>query len=223
MRRRAATFVRSGHGNGAGMPHVELGKLRELPVGVPAPARPEPARDDAGRLLPGPGTADLARRGGLAAAEARQLAQLLGLWTPPEGHAYAPYARLARDWRDAHITELAATVAGGEVGPGPASIVATAALQMAASRWLSDRGAQSGDSKMLLEGSRLGDSSRQNLLAAHSLAALEAEARLDARRAARGGGPLVLPAVERAAARIRAEEAARAAVDVTTTEETSDG
>jgi len=75
------------------------------------------------------------------------------------------------------MRELAATVGGGRIGPGPASVISTAALQMAASRWLSDRGAETGDAKLLLEAAKLGDSSRQNLLAAHELAAREASSR----------------------------------------------
>jgi hypothetical protein len=152
-------------------------RVDELPDGVPAPARPVPLRDEAGRLLPGAGTTELARAGGLAAAEARQLGQLLGLWTPPEGHSYAPYARLAREWRDDHMTQLAATVGGGHIGPGPASVVSSAAMQMAASRWLYDFGAERGDAKALIDASRLADSSRANLLSAHELAAKEAQAR----------------------------------------------
>jgi len=166
--------LRSGHGNGAGVPRIEVLPPDELPAGVPAPARRAAERDASGRLLPGPGTSDLARAGARAAHEAKQLAQLLGLWTPPEGHAYAPYARLAREWRDGHMAALAASVAGGEVGPGPASIVSTAAIQLGASRWLSDRGAETGDARMLLDASRLGDASRQNILGAHELAAREA-------------------------------------------------
>lgn len=169
--------LRKGHGNGAGVPRVEVLPVDELPVGLPAPAGPAPNRDEAGRLLPGPGTADLARRAAQARWEAAQLGQLLGLWTPPEGHPYAPYARLAREWRDGHMAQLAATVGGGHVGPGPASIVSTAALQMAASRWMSDLGAQSSNPKLLLDASKLADSSRQSLLAAHELAAKEAQAR----------------------------------------------
>lgn len=175
--RRSRSFVRTGHGNGAGVPRIEVPPADELPVGVPAPARPPVPRDEAGRLRPGPGTAELAAEGGRARAASLQLARLLGLATLPEDHAHAPYARLAREWRDEHIRTLAATVGGGEVGPGPASIVSTAALQMAASRFLFDRGAETGSARTLLEASRLADSSRQSLLAAHSLAALEAEAR----------------------------------------------
>lgn len=159
--------------------HVEVERADALPDGVPAPSRQAPARDVSGRLRPSPGTTALAAIGGRAAAEARQLGQLLGLWSPPEGHTYAPYARLAREWRDDHMTTLAATVGGGEVGPGPASVVSTAALQMAASRWLFDRGAELGDARMLTDASRLADSSRQSLLAAHELAAREATARRD--------------------------------------------
>jgi hypothetical protein len=113
----------------------------------------------------------------LAAHQSRQLAALLGLWVPGDEHAYAPYTRLAREWRDEHMATLAATVGGGAVGPGPASIVSTAALQMAASRWLFDRGAEAGSARMLADASRLGDSSRQSLLAAHELCAREAKAR----------------------------------------------
>jgi hypothetical protein len=169
--------LRAGHGKGRGRPHVEVLPADELPAGVRGPARPVAPRDGAGRLLPGVGTSELAREGGRAKAEARQLGQLLGLADVEDGHPWAPYARLAREWRDHHMGTLAATVGGGEVGPGPASIISSAALQLAASRWLSDQGAREADAKALLDASRLADASRQNLLAAHELAAKEAQAR----------------------------------------------
>lgn len=168
--------LRTGRGRAPG-PRIEVLPADELPAGVAAPSRPEPVRDAAGKFLPSDGTRALARKGGQAAAESRQLAQLLGLWTPPDDHAFAPYARLAREWRDAHMTQLSATVGGGEVGPGPASIVSTAATQLGASRYLGDEGARTGNAKMLLDASRLGDASRQNLLAAHELVAKEAASR----------------------------------------------
>jgi hypothetical protein len=151
-------------------------RVDELPAGVPAPARQAAERDAAGRLLPGPGTSELARSAAKAAHESRQLGQLLGLWEAPEGHAYAPYARLAREWRDAHMTQLAAAVGGGRIGPGPASVVSSAAMQLAASRLLYDVGADLGDAKLLWDASKLADASRANLLSAHELAAKEAEA-----------------------------------------------
>jgi hypothetical protein len=115
--------------------------------------------------------------GGLAKAESRQMRQLMGLRELPDDHPYQPYMRMAREWRDAHVSELARTVGGGVCGPGPMSIVSTAALQLGASRYLGDRGAEQGDAKTLLEASRLADASRQNLLAAHELCAREATAR----------------------------------------------
>ncbi len=169
--------VRTGHGTGRGVPRVEVLPADELPAGLPAPPRLAPERDAAGKLMPGPGTTELAREAARAKHEAQQLRRLLGLWEPEEGHEYQPYHRLAREWRDAHIANLVATVGGGEIGPGPASIVSTAAIQLGASRYLSDLGAKTGDAKMLLDASRLADSSRQSLLAAHELAAKEALAR----------------------------------------------
>jgi hypothetical protein len=163
-----------------GKPRPLVPRIDELPVGCPAPPRPAAERDADGKLLPGPGTSALARSAALAKHEAREIERLLGLWVAPEDHAFAPYARLAREWRDQHTAQLAATVGGGRVGAGPASVVASAALQLAASRWLFDRGAQAGDAKALLEASRLADASRANVLSAHELAAKEAEAHHDA-------------------------------------------
>lgn len=169
--------LRSGHGRGAGVPRVEVLPVDELPAGIPAPTSPPAKRDTTGKLLPGPGTRELARKAARAKHEALSIGRLAGLWQAPDGHAFQPYQRLAAEWRTRHLSELAATVGGGKVGPGPASIVATASLQLAASRWLHDLGAKSGDAKSLLDASRLADASRQNLLAAHELCAKEAQAR----------------------------------------------
>lgn len=169
--------LRSGHGTGKGVPRIEVLPCDELPVGMPAPASRAADRDASGKLIPGPGTSEQARRAALAKHEAASLARLTGLWEAPDGHPFQPYQRLIAKWRDAHMSQLAATVGGGEVGPGPASIVSTAALQLGASRFLHDLGTESGDAKMLLDGSRLADASRQNLLAAHELCAKEAASR----------------------------------------------
>lgn len=174
--------LRKGHGTGAGMPRIEVMPADELPVGVPAPARPAATRDPSGRFVPSDGTTALAREGAKARAESAQLSKLLGLSELPEGHPSAPYACLAREWRDDHMAQLAAHVGGGEIGPGPASIISSAALQLGASRLLFDRGNEAGDAKLLIEASKLADASRQNLLAAHELAAKEARARPKANR-----------------------------------------
>lgn len=169
--------LRSGHGSGAGVPRIEVLPVDELPAGMPAPARPAADRDNAGKFVEGPGTAALARGGAKARHESRQLRRLLGLWTPDDGHEYADYHRLASEWRDAHLAQLSATVGGGQVGPGPASLVSSAAIQLGASRYLADLGAREGNPKLLLAASQLSNDSRQNLLAAHELAAKEAKAR----------------------------------------------
>jgi hypothetical protein len=173
-------FLRSAHGaarDGGRTVVVESPPPDELGAGVVAPPRPPVLRDAQGRLLPCPGLSELGRAGARALHESRQLSRLLGLWQPPESDAYHPYHRMAREWRDEHTATLAATVGGGTVGPGPASIVASAALQLAASRYLFDLGAQKGDARILASAARLADQSRQSLLSAHALCALEAKAK----------------------------------------------
>src|SRR5579872_5723009 len=98
--------LRAGHGKGAGTPRIEVLPPDELPAGMPGPARPEAVRDASGKFVPGAGTSELARQGAKAAHESRQLAALLGLWEPPPDHPFAPYARLAREWRDNHMAQL---------------------------------------------------------------------------------------------------------------------
>lgn len=148
-----------------------------MPAGVPAPARPAAPRDEAGRFRQGPGTSAIARKGAQARHEARELDKLLGLVPLDETHPRAPYRRMARQWRDGHMARLADTVGAGEVGPGPASVVASAALQLSASRWLYDLALETGDADLALKASRLANDSRNSLLAAQELTAAEAKAR----------------------------------------------
>lgn len=162
---------------------IEVLPADELPDGLPAPAGPPGNRDELGRFSQGAAASEAGRRGAIAKQESQSLKRLMGLKEPPEDHWYRPYYKLSREWRDGHIAELAATVGGGRVGPGPASIVSTAALQLAAARHIFDTAmtapglteAQRAD--LILKASRLGDSSRQNILAAHELTVREAEAR----------------------------------------------
>ena len=158
-----------------GQPRPQPPRPDELPGGVAVPTR-QPERRPDGTLTPA-GARLLGKRGGEAAAVTKRLAKLLCLIDLSDDHHFAKYSRLAREWRDDHASELAATIGGGVVGPGPAAVIASAALQMAASRYLFDRGAETGDAKLLLDASKLADSSRQNILAAHELAAREAKAR----------------------------------------------
>ena len=64
---------------------------------------------------------------------------------------------------------MALSVGGGFCGPAPSSIVASAALQLAWSRYLSDQAAATGDAELALAASRLAErhAAGKNLLAAH--------------------------------------------------------
>lgn len=162
--------IRTGHGNGAGSPRVEVLPVDELPAGVPADARHESPTDRGERGKFAEGNA-LAAAGGRARAGHSRLARKLRLGETFADPRFEPYAAAARGFRKAHVTALARAVGGGHCGPAPASIIASAALQLAGSRFAFEV-----LGNMAL-GSRLADASRQNLLAAHELAAREAAAR----------------------------------------------
>jgi hypothetical protein len=165
---------------------VESAPVDELPAGVPGDARSEsPAdRGPQGRFAAGNG---LARQGGLAKRGKARLVSRLGLSKLPEGDAFAPYRRAAATFRRVQCAELARTIGGGVCGPAPSSIIASAALALAWSRYFSDLAAQSGDPELAMKAIRLGDASRQSLLTAHELCAREAEARPVDTAAARRG------------------------------------
>jgi hypothetical protein len=167
--------LRSGHGNGKGQPRVEVLPADELPAPVPALAAPL-ARRDNGTVADSAAAKELGARGGRAKAAKTRLVSALGLAKLAADAAFAPY----RTAGDAFVTEHLAALekqAGGEVGPGPSTIVASAGMQLAASRFLNDKAMQSGDAKLLKQASDLANDSRQNLLAAYELAVREAHAR----------------------------------------------
>lgn len=163
--------LRTGHGNGAGSPRVEVLPPDELPAGVQGEPLGEhrSERDGAGRFRPGARTAQAA--GGSASRDKTRLARRLALGDTMADPRFEPFLRAARAFRAHHVTELARTVGGGRCGAAPASIIASAALQLAASRFAFE---VLGDIAL---GSKLANDSRQNLLAAHELTAREAEAR----------------------------------------------
>jgi hypothetical protein len=168
---RCLVTLRTGHGDGAGVPRVEVLPIDELPKGVQGTALAEHRgeRHDDGTFKPGARTAQSA--GGSSARETTRLARRLTLGDSFADPRFERYARAARAFRKAHVTSLARTVGGGHCGAAPASIIASAALQLAGSRFAFE---VLGDMTL---GSRLADASRQNLLAAHELCAKEAVAR----------------------------------------------
>lgn len=166
--------LRNGHGTGAGQPRVEVLPADELPVGVPAPSRNDQAeirRDALGRPADAESARQLSSLGGQASAGKSRLARRVALGETFSDPRFAPYAGAARAFRRLHVRQLAQGVGGGHCGPAPASIIASAALQLAASRFAFE---VLGDIQL---GSRLANDSRQNLLAAHELCAREAKAR----------------------------------------------
>jgi hypothetical protein len=190
--------LRRGHGTGAGVPRVEVLPADELPAGVPGDAGAESPGDrgEAGRFAPGNA---LSRLGGVARRGKTRLAERLGLKSLGDDAAFRPYKAAASSFRRAQCTELARTVGGGTCGPAPSSLVASAALQLAWSRYLSDLAAVDGDADLALKASRLAEASRQSLLAAHELCAREAQSRTKGTR--RGWAALGAPSEPEGAAR----------------------
>lgn len=179
MTRRRKSFVRAGHGTGRGVPRIEVPPADELAAAVPAPERTAPVRRRSDGTIADSETArELGRRGGLATARRVRLVDSLGLAALAEDADFAPYRAGADAFVAHHLGELA-QLAGGVVGSAASTMVASAALQLAASRFCFDRGAQSGDVALLRLGSSLANDSRQNLLAAYESAVRAAELRRD--------------------------------------------
>jgi hypothetical protein len=143
----------------------------------------------------------MGRRGGYAKARRVRLVDSLGLKKIAEEADFAPYRNAAEEFTSHHLSELAKQ-AGGAVGPAPSTMVASAALQLAASRWAFDRGAEKNDAALIRLGSSLANDSRQNLLAAYELAIREAAARI-------GSGTDLAAEAERAAKEAKAITARR--------------
>jgi hypothetical protein len=141
-----------------------------MPAWLPRPDE----RTQGGRFAKGATSVQAA--GGRARAGSVRLARTLGLTALPDDSKFAPYRRQAAAFRRAEVARLARTVGGGYCGAGPASIVGTAALQLAMSRYITDN-ADNATADDLMKASKLGNESRQNLLAAHELCAKEAKAR----------------------------------------------
>lgn len=158
--------LRRGHGRGAGVPRVEVLPPAELP-----PASPQIAgraeRDALGRFVAGNTVARSQRvRPGPRG--------LVGVETSaPE---FRPFARWGARYAGHRRRELA-QAHGGTISAGVGAIVESAALAMAASRYLDHRARQSGDAELFRQAAQLGQTARQHELAAWELAAREGAAR----------------------------------------------
>ena len=179
MTARRKSFQRSAHGNGA----AAIVRIEVPPADEASPALPDARPDISGLARRQNGTvatpeaaAALGRVGGQVKAKRVRLARSLGLGVLEQSEAFAPYRRSAAAFRRHHVAELA-KLAGGHCSAGPASMVASAALQLAASRFLFDQASRTGDAATFKTASQLANDSRQNLLASYELAQREAQAR----------------------------------------------
>jgi hypothetical protein len=158
---------------------VEVLPPDELPAPIAASladtAAPVRRRHD-GKLADSASAKALGKRGGDAKARRVRLVDSLGLSSVVEQTTFGPYRAAAEEFVAHHRASLAQQ-AGGVLGPAPSTMVASAGLQLAASRWAFDQGATKNDASLIKLGSTLANDSRQNLLAAYELATREAEAR----------------------------------------------
>jgi hypothetical protein len=171
--------LRTGHGNGAGVPRVEVLPPDEAPSPVAAPVPVDDGPPDVrhgGRFADSETARRNGRKGGIRKASRVRLVDSLGLSAVVAETSFGPYRAAAEEFTKHHLGALAKQ-AGGEVGPAPSTMVASAALQLAASRWAFDQGAEKSDAALMKLGSQLANDSRQNLLAAYEMAVREAQAR----------------------------------------------
>jgi hypothetical protein len=164
-----AMTYRRNNTTGRNVVHIETARPNELPV-LAAVAQPRTEALPRPPYAPGSAEArEAGRRGGKRKAGTTALAAGLGLARTFADETFEPYRRAAENFARLHVGRLASVA--GECGPAPASIVWSAGLQLAASRWAFE---VKGDAAL---GSKLANDSRQNLLAAHELCAREAESR----------------------------------------------
>ena len=87
---------------------------------------------------------------------------------------FKPYLAQAKAFARATINSFAKNIGGGYISAATASVITTASLQLAASRYQMDKASQTGDADLMGKASRLGDASRANLLSAMDMAAVSA-------------------------------------------------
>ena len=162
--------LRRAHGTGASaLVRVETAPADELP--------PLNASDT------GAGLASAARRGRpferenrAAAGRRPALASAAGIPLDASDPLYRRALGWARRYRRKRISELAVQH-GGEISSGVCGMLTTAALDMAASRYLTAKVAAGGDLALLKLASQLGQAARQTELTALEIASREAKSR----------------------------------------------
>lgn len=166
--------LRTGHGNGAGSPRIEVQPPDEQAQPLVDLAAPLNFRSD-GTIGDKATAKALGEKSGAVRRARTALTTAMGLGELANDAAFIPYRDAGDHFIEQHIAVLAKT-AGGSVGPGPSSIIASAAVQLSASRYFSDKAMRTGDANLFTLASSLANASRQNLLAAYELAVREGKA-----------------------------------------------
>ena len=143
MPRSLLRLSRSAHGNArehGAVALVETPPIDALAEGIPAPiADPAPARNALGHYQAGhPATRAAAAAAGRSKRDRTKLAHTLSVTS--DNPALRALLRSAECFRRAQVGILAQTVGGGQCGPAPAALVASAALALAGSRHAYTRG-----------------------------------------------------------------------------------
>ncbi len=158
--------LRAGHGVGRGMPRVEVLPADELPSASHAETDGLQRSAD-GRFAAGNTVARASR------LRPRQAGAVAAALADPK---FLPFARWGRRYGAHRRRELAAAHGGG-ISAGVGAIVESAALDLAASRYLQALGVEGGDPALLRMASQLAQTARQHELAAWELAARECATR----------------------------------------------
>jgi hypothetical protein len=197
--------VRTGHGTGRGKPRVEVLPADELPVGRAAPPAAESGpveRHPDGRIAGTEAARALGRLSAVRRAERapKKWAERFGLGRLIEGlkdeATIAPFLPAGEKWLRDQCAFIVENISDGVLSPAVWSMAQTAAQQHILKCYFFDLATRSHfafdvlerdaegnpkriqpNTELALVAARLGDSSRQNLLAAHELAAREAASR----------------------------------------------
>jgi hypothetical protein len=117
------------------------------------------------------------QRGNRAASGRRPaLASASGIPLVSKDPEYQKHLRWARAWRKKRVSELS-IMHGGYLSSGVCAMITSAAIDMAASRYLSVKAAATGETEFMLLASKLAQSSKQQELCALEIASRENAAR----------------------------------------------
>lgn len=175
---------RKGHGKGAGVPRIEFLPPDELPDPIPD-TRPDPAasvvRREDGTVADPASAKALGAKGGQARWRKAQSLRGLGLNKLVEADDFHPYWKVSEHYIKDKLMDLASQ-AGGYIGPGPTSMAVSAARYYAASLYYFDLASKMGgaaSAALMLQSSRLAETSRIQNMAAYEMAVREAKARAE--------------------------------------------